>query len=108
VIREPHTRSQQVRYDDLLILLEKRQVMYGEKQVELSPREFDILSFLVQNAESVITRQALLEAVDKNGELFDRTIDSNISHVRSRLKRAGVKSIQITSIYGVGYRLEKT
>lgn len=107
-IREPQSRSAQVRYEDLLILLDKRTVMFGEKELELSPREFDILSFFVQNAESVITREALLQAVDKNGELFDRTIDSNISHVRSRLKKAGIKSIQISSIYGVGYRLEKT
>ena len=106
-LREPQMRSPQIRYDDLLILLDKRKAIFSGKEIELSPREFDILAYFVKNAESAITRERLLEEIDKNGELFDRTIDSNISHLRSRLKQAGVKSIQIGSIYGVGYRLER-
>jgi len=106
-LKEPHARSQQIRYGDLLLLVDKRQVMFGGKEIELSPREFDLLSHFIQNAESVIARETLLETVAKDSDLFDRTIDSNISHVRSRLKKAGVKSIQISSVYGVGYRLEK-
>jgi two-component system OmpR family response regulator len=106
-LKEPQVKSHQFRYGDLLVLLNKRQAMYAGKEIEFSPREFDIVSFFVQNAETVISREALLQALNKDSELFDRSIDSNISHVRSRLKKAGVKSIQISSIYGVGYRLEK-
>lgn len=106
-LKEPQNRSHQVRYGDLLILIDKRKVMHEGKEIDLSPREFDILAFLVQNAETVLTRETLLEAVDKDGELFDRSIDSNISHLRSRLKAAGVKSVHVSSVYGVGYRLEK-
>jgi len=106
-IKEPQIRSQQLRYGDLLLLVEQRQVKYNGKEVGLSPREFDILAYIVQKAETVVTREALLQEVDKSGELFDRTIDSNISHLRARFREAGIKSIQISSIYGVGYRLEK-
>jgi two-component system OmpR family response regulator len=106
-LKEPQSRSHQIRYGDLLVLIDQRKVMCEGKEIELSPREFDILAFFIQSADMVLTREALLEAVDKNGELFDRTIDSNISHLRSRLKASGVKSVQISSVYGVGYRLEK-
>jgi DNA-binding response OmpR family regulator len=106
-LREPQTRSPQIRYGDLLVLLDKRQVKYQGVEIDLSPREFEILAYFAQHAESAVTREALLAAVDKDGSLFDRTIDSNISHVRARLKQAGVKNLQIASIYGVGYRLEK-
>ena len=82
--------------------------MYGEKDVDLNRREFDILSYFIAHAESVVTREALLQMLDKDREIYDRTIDSHVSHVRSRLKQAGVVSVQITSVYGVGYRLEKT
>ncbi|MDR3606787.1 MAG: response regulator transcription factor [Oligoflexia bacterium] len=106
-LNEPQIRSHQVRYGGLLVLIDQRKVLHDGKEIELSPREFDILAFFVQNAEAVLTRDRLLEAIDKNGDLFDRTIDSNVSHLRSRLKAAGVHSVQIGSVYGVGYRLEK-
>lgn len=48
-----------------------------------------------------------MEHIDKEGEIFDRTIDSHVSHVRSRLKSAGITNIKISSVYGLGYRLEK-
>jgi DNA-binding response OmpR family regulator len=73
----------------------------------MNRREFDILTYLVRHAEAVVTRDALLEAVNKGGEIYDRTIDSHISHLRARLRKAEVGEIQIISIYGVGYRLEK-
>jgi DNA-binding response OmpR family regulator len=106
-LREPQARSHQIRYGDLLLLIDQRKVMFKENEIELSPREFDILAHFLQNAEMVLTREALLNAIDKNGDLFDRTIDSNISHLRSRLKASGAQSVQISSVYGVGYRLEK-
>jgi two-component system OmpR family response regulator len=108
VLRDPSPSSPQIRYGDLVILPEKRKVLYGEKDVDLNRREFDILSYFIHHAESVVTREALLQMLDKDREIFDRTIDSHVSHVRSRLKQAGVVSVHISSVYGVGYRLEKT
>jgi two-component system OmpR family response regulator len=107
VLRDPGPTSPQIRYGELAVLPEKRKVLYGEKEVDLNRREFDILSYFISHAESVVTREALLHMLDKDREIFDRTIDSHVSHVRSRLKQAGVTAVQITSVYGVGYRLEK-
>ncbi|MBK9038006.1 MAG: winged helix-turn-helix domain-containing protein [Bdellovibrionales bacterium] len=39
-------------------------------------------------------------------EVFDRTIDSHISHLRSKLKVLLKDSLQISCVYGVGYRLD--
>ena len=47
-----------------------------------------------------------MPAVDEDGELYDRTVDSHVSHIRARLRQAGVDSVRISSVYGVGYRLE--
>lgn len=106
-LREPQVRGAQLRYGDVIIHPDKRKAMYGEKEIELNRREFDLLCNFVQHADSVITREALLQALDKDGEIFDRTIDSHVSHLRTRLRHAGVDSLQISSVYGVGYRLEK-
>ena len=107
VLREPQRRERQVRYDDLLILIDQRNVRFAEETIELNRREFDVLLYLVEKAENIVTRDALLQLFDKDGEIFDRTIDSHVSHLRSKLKKAGVQSIKISSVYGLGYRLEK-
>ncbi|HRO68705.1 MAG TPA: helix-turn-helix domain-containing protein, partial [Pseudobdellovibrionaceae bacterium] len=74
-------------------------------EVPLNRREHEILSYLFQNPERVVSRSQLLERLDKDGEIFDRTIDSHVSHIRSKLRKAGVTQIKIEPIYGEGYRL---
>jgi len=112
VMRDPKPTNPQIRYGDLAVLPEKRKVIYyvdgAEKDIDLNRREFDILAYFIAHAEAVVTREALLEMLDRDREIYDRTIDSHVSHVRSRLKQGGVTSVQISSVYGVGYRLEKT
>lgn len=106
-LREPQIREPQIRYDEILILIDQRKAMFGEKEIELNRREFDVLSYFVQHPETVVTREALLSQLDKDGEIYDRTIDSHVSHVRSKLRQVGAHSVQISSVYGVGYRLER-
>ena len=106
-LRGPQAQGPQLRYEDLVLIPEQRKAKYRDVELDLSRREFDLLSYLVLHAESVVTREAVLQALDKDSEIFDRTIDSHVSHVRSRLRRAGAQTLQISSVYGVGYRLEK-
>jgi two-component system OmpR family response regulator len=107
-MRDPAQTTPQLRYGELVVLSDKRKVLYGDKEVDLNRREFDILCYFIAHAEAVVTREALLQMLDKDREIFDRTIDSHVSHVRSRLKQAGIVAVHITSVYGVGYRLEKS
>jgi two-component system OmpR family response regulator len=100
-------RGQEVRYGELFVLVDERRIKYGDADIDLNRREFEVLSYFISHAEAVVTREALLSTLDKDGEIFDRTIDSHVSHVRTRLKQAGVTAIQISSVYGLGYRLEQ-
>nr|BDT28250.1 response regulator transcription factor [Bacteriovorax sp. HI3] len=93
-------------YRDLKIDLEKREVRLGEKQIDLNNTEIQLLYCLSINAEKIVTRDRLMEFLGKGGEIFDRTIDSHISHIRKQLKANEVSKIQIRSVYGVGYKLE--
>jgi DNA-binding response OmpR family regulator len=106
-LREPQKREHQIRFGDLLILIDQRKVMFGEKEIEFKRREFDVLRCLIENATAVVSRDNLLDAVGREAEVFDRTIDSHVSHIRLKLKNAEVSSILINSVYGIGYRLEK-
>jgi two-component system OmpR family response regulator len=105
-LREPTKRDQQLRCGDLLVIENQRKVFCGENEIELNRREFDILNYLIGQADSVVTREAMATALDRDGEIFDRTIDSHVSRLRASLKKGGVKFVKITSVYGVGYRLE--
>lgn len=107
VLKEPQIRENQIRYGDLLLLLDQRVVKFKETTVDMNRREFDVLLLLVQRADTILNRDTLIEHINKDGEIFDRTIDSHISHLRSRFKTASITGIKISSVYGIGYRLEK-
>jgi DNA-binding response OmpR family regulator len=77
----------------------------GDCELNLGKREFLILSLLVERNGAVVTRDEMLDAAAQNAEIYDRTIDSHLSHVRKKLKQAGATE-KITPVYGVGYRLE--
>lgn len=96
-----------LQYGELTLVPDKRRVLIRDNPVELNRREYDILAHFIAQPEAVVTRESLLRVLKKEGEIFDRTIDSHISHLRGRLKSGGAQEIQISSVYGVGYRLEK-
>lgn len=84
-----------------------RTVRYQDHFLEMNRREFDIFVYLLKNAERIVSRDSLLQFLDKESEIFDRTIDSHISHIRKSLKKHDVQTLKISSVYGLGYRLEK-
>jgi DNA-binding response OmpR family regulator len=105
-LQEPQNRTRQIRCGELLVLFEQRRVFFQERELTLKRREFDVLSYFVEHFDKVVTREDLMLALKNENEIFDRTIDTHVSHVRSRLRHAGIRSLKITSLYGVGYRLE--
>jgi two-component system OmpR family response regulator len=94
-------------YGDITIQPDQRLAKVGSNAIDLNRRQFQILCHFVANAESVVTRDNLIAALDKSEEMIDRTIDSHISHLRTKLRKAGLSGVQISPVYGLGYRLEK-
>lgn len=83
----------------------KRTVLLQGSPLNLGKRQFDILAILARKAGDVVTRENILIQLDNNTDLYDRTIDSHMSHLRIKLREAG-DTIQIVPVYGVGYRLQ--
>jgi DNA-binding response OmpR family regulator len=91
-------------YKDLWINLDSRKVTINGETVDMTPKEFDLLSFLVKNPEKVFTREQLLNRVwgyEFGGDY--RTIDTHIKMLRESLKQ--YRSIIVT-VWGVGYKFE--
>lgn len=106
-LREPMLREEIFRYDDLVLKTKSRSIEFRGQTVDLNRKEYEILLYLVQRAEQAVTRTDLVQAIDKDAEIFDRTVDSHVSHIRAKLRKSGITAIQIAPIYGIGYRLEK-
>ena len=82
-----------------------RKVCLHDVPLDLSPKEYDLLFFLVRNRGIALTRETLISKVwgyDYYGD--DRTLDTHIKLLRKQL---GECSDRITTLRGVGYRFEK-
>ena len=72
---------------------------------ELTLKEFELLSYLYENAGRVLTRDQLLNAIWGYDYLGDsRTVDSHIARLRTKLGDYGASHLK--TIYGMGYKLE--
>ncbi len=75
------------------------------KKVALTPKEFELLTFLAKNEEQVFKREYLLEHIwgfDNYAET--RTVDEHIKRIRQKLTKAGLNSIPLQTVWGVGYK----
>ena len=90
---------------DLEIDLLGRTVTRGGKTIDLQPREFQLLAFLMRNADRVVTRTMLLEAVwDFHFDPRTNIVETHISRLRSKLAQPGGGDL-IFTIRGAGYVL---
>ncbi len=91
---------------DLRIEANTREVTYAGKRANLTLTEFDILRFLASQFGNVVSRDAILKEVWKDGaeKTNDRTIDV---HIRALRKKIPALTKHIISIYGVGYKYEE-
>ncbi|MEM1437839.1 MAG: response regulator transcription factor [Pseudomonadota bacterium] len=78
----------------------------GDVPLDLTPAELRILAYLVQNPGRIVTRASLLEHCFPESDALERTIDSHMSHIRRKLRLAGVPDEVIGVVRGVGFRLE--
>ena len=93
-----------VRFEDVVVDLEKGTVMRGGVPVPLAHKEFDLLRFLVSHPGRVFTRDELLRTVWGFREApLSRTVDTHIARLRHKLEVNPHDPRHIQTIYGTGY-----
>ncbi len=103
VLRRYGKENNSIHLKNLEILLKERMVKKEEEIIELTPKEFELLIFLVKNKGIALSREQIIEAIwgyDYFGE--SRTIDMHIQKLRKKLELEK----EIKTVYKVGYRLE--
>lgn len=97
--------DERVTIGDMVVDFAARQVTIKGEKLNLSPKEYDLLFYMVRNRGIALTREKLISDVwgyDFFGD--DRTLDTHIKLLRKSL---GEYADKITTLRGVGYRFEK-
>jgi len=99
-------RSDRIRYHDLEMDRLRREIRVAGTLVDLTPREFALLEFLLLRREQVVRRSELLEKVwDLSFDPMSNVVDVHMANLRKKL-RTGHHSTLIHTVRGVGYILE--
>jgi two-component system alkaline phosphatase synthesis response regulator PhoP len=109
VLRRVEARSnaaERIVAGDLILDLSRRSVTVGERRVDLTPTEFEILAALAREPGRVWTRSQLLDAVHGFSlETYERAIDGHIRNLRRKLEPDDASPRYVRTVHGVGYAL---
>lgn len=94
-------RQDVLQLGDVALSRRGREARVGERDVELTAKEFDLLAYLVENAGVVLSRETLLDRVWGLGYRGEtRTVDVHVAQLRKKLRRPDL----IRTVRGAGYK----
>ena len=98
-----------VRVMDLTLDLPRQRLTVGDRPVELTATEFQLLAALARQPGRIFTRAQLLDAVHGVAfESYERAIDTHIKNLRRKIEPDPHQPRYLQTVYGVGYRLAET
>ena len=98
-------RLSRYRFSDLELDFEAYRAKKGGDALELSPREFELLRYLIERKGETVTRDKLLEDVwGYESYPSTRTVDTHIAKLRAKIGDSGSEPRWILTIHGVGYK----
>jgi DNA-binding response OmpR family regulator len=101
-------KGKTLKVGDIMLDRDSREVIAGDRSVDLTPSEFDLLAALMSAPGKVFSRLDLLDVIQGvRYEGYERTIDTHIKNLRATIEPDPRKPHYIETMYGVGYRLSK-
>ncbi|WP_110113454.1 response regulator transcription factor [Bacillus sp. CGMCC 1.16541] len=107
VVRKEELEDEQLRVANLMVDEKTREVKRGDMNIELTPREFDLLVYLLQHENQVLNREQILSAVwgfDYYGDT--NVVDVYIRYLRKKIDQPFDQPL-IHTVRGVGYTLKE-
>ena len=103
----PASDTRVVTVGDVRVDVAARRATVRGVEVDLRPKEFDLLAVLMRNAGTVVTREHAMEQVwDEHWFGSTKTLDVTLASLRQRLGEDGPDGSRVTTLRGVGYRFE--
>lgn len=104
-IEETVPTGEYVSYTDLTVNLSNYSVQYDGENIEMPPKELELLYFLASNPNQVFTREQLLDHIWGYEYFGDtRTVDVHIKRLREKIKDHAEWSL--STVWGIGYKFE--
>ena len=90
---------------DLVIDSQRRTVSLGDRTIDLTAKEFDLLLHFARHAGRVFTRSQLLDEVWGYGhDGYEHTVNSHINRLRAKIEANPTQPCYILTVWGVGYK----
>jgi DNA-binding response OmpR family regulator len=97
-----------LRFGEISVDRETRTVEVGERLVDLTPSEFDLLAVMITSPGRVFSRLDLLDVIQGvRYEGYERTIDTHIKNLRAKIEPEPRSPRYIETVYGIGYRFAR-
>jgi DNA-binding response OmpR family regulator len=104
----PPVESESLTVGALRLDVGRRTLAVGERRVELTPSEFEILRALMQQPGRVLQRSQLLEAAQGVAyEGYERTVDTHIKNLRRKIEKAPRRPELLLTVHGYGYKIRE-
>lgn len=101
------SKTNQLLFDNLLIDVDRREVLVDDNPVHMKPKEYDLLLFLARNRRMVLSRDLIMERVwgwDYMGD--SRTVSVHMRWLREKIEADPANPTRIVTVRGIGYRFE--
>jgi two-component system alkaline phosphatase synthesis response regulator PhoP len=98
-------RVQTYEFGDIFVNFSSFEVTKKGMKVDLSPREFQILRYLIDRRGQVISRTEMLDRIwGYDGQALTRTVDSHIANLRQKIEDVPAEPAYIQTVHGIGYK----
>lgn len=93
------------RFGDIKLNFKQYRASKGERLLELTPREFEILKFFILHKDEIVTREQLLDEVwGYDNFPISRTVDNHIAKLRQKIEEVPAEPQYIITVHRVGYK----
>jgi DNA-binding response OmpR family regulator len=102
---KPKQQGEYVEYPDLIVNLTNYAVTYKGRNIDMPPKELELLYFLASSPNQVFTREQLLDHIWGYEYIGDtRTVDVHIKRLREKIKDND--NWALSTVWGIGYKFE--
>lgn len=108
IVEDKKTEEEIIIIGQIQIYPERYEAIYRGNQMECTPKEFELLTYLARNKGRVLTRDQLLDSVwnyEFSGDT--RIVDVHVSNLREKIEEDTRKPLYIKTIRGLGYKMEE-
>jgi DNA-binding response OmpR family regulator len=106
--QSPSAESKMIKHGDLEIDLDRHIVKVNDREISLTPIEFNILKLLASTPGYVYSRQDLLSVIwDTAYEGYKRNIDPHVNRLRTKIEENPKKPKYVLTVWGLGYKFNE-